>query len=181
MQRRFNRTNNSLLVSGQSLIEVLVSLAIVIVLAISLVTTLLITQRTARTARNNTQASKLAQEYIETTRIIRDRKGFSVFKTPTGDLISGTCYLPDTSNTVSPDNWQLNTCTLPGETKTLGSTIFLRRLEIVPGPATGPSDPDITDKIKVTAKVTYYDGEIAKTISSSTIFSNCVSPTALCN
>ena len=59
------------------MIEVVIGIAVVVVLAISLITTTLITQRTATSAKNNSQATKLAQKTIEEIRITRDRKGFS--------------------------------------------------------------------------------------------------------
>src|SRR3989338_9855914 len=62
---------------GQSLIEVVIGAGISVILAIALISTSLIVQKTARAAKNNTQATKLAQETIEQLRVMRDRKGFA--------------------------------------------------------------------------------------------------------
>lgn len=63
---------------GQSMIEVVIGIAVVVVLAISLITTTLITQKTATSAKNNSQATKLAQQTSEQIRIYRDRNGFNL-------------------------------------------------------------------------------------------------------
>lgn len=62
--------------AGQSLIEVVVSVGIAVILAVSLITTSLISQKSARIAKRNTQATKIAQETTEQVRVFRDRKGF---------------------------------------------------------------------------------------------------------
>src|SRR3989344_6372827 len=87
---------------GQSLIEVVVSLGVIVVLAVSLISTSLITQKTARTAKNNNAATKLTQESIEKIRVFRDRKGFDV-------LTSDPCLMLNSSD-VDPVNWSLSSC-----------------------------------------------------------------------
>ena len=62
---------------GQSLVEVVVSVGIAVMLAISLITTSLITQKSSRAARNNSQATKLVQQTLEQLRVYRDRYGFA--------------------------------------------------------------------------------------------------------
>jgi len=64
--------------TGQSMIEVVIDIAVVVVLAISLITTTLITQKTATSAKNNSQATKLAQQTSEQIRVFRDRNGFNL-------------------------------------------------------------------------------------------------------
>lgn len=92
---------------GQSLIEVLISLGLVVILAVALITASLITQKTARSARNDTQASKLAQENIEEVRVIADRQGFSYLSGKAGS----TCWSipkPDYSGADWANNLALN-------------------------------------------------------------------------
>src|SRR3990172_11075319 len=62
---------------GQSLIEVVVSVGVAVLLAVSLITTSLITQKSSRSARNNSQATKLVQQTLEQLRVYRDRYGFA--------------------------------------------------------------------------------------------------------
>jgi type II secretory pathway pseudopilin PulG len=112
--------------SGQSLIEVIVATAIVVGLAISLVTASLVTQRASRSAKNNTQATKLVQQNIEQMRIYRDRKGYQA--------LSPGCFTLDTSSP-DPANWSLTvlpTCSgsTVGEPVTLESTQFRRKIAI---------------------------------------------------
>ena len=72
--------------SGQSLIEVVIAVGVVVALALSLVTTSLLTQKTSRGARNNIQATKLVQQSIEQVRVFRDRNNLGSFPA------DGTCY-----------------------------------------------------------------------------------------
>ncbi|MEX2028332.1 MAG: type II secretion system protein [Candidatus Curtissbacteria bacterium] len=80
---------------GQSLIEVVVALAVVIMLAVSLVATTLLVQKASKNAQNTTQATKLVQQNIEQVRIFRDRG------------VTGFDALPDSGchklNTVNAD------------------------------------------------------------------------------
>lgn len=108
---------------GQSLIEVVVSLGVAVILAVSLISTSLITQRTARTAKNNNAATKLTQESTEKIRVFRDRQGFIALRT-------GLCLALD-SGDVDPLNWKLNTCVVSsGESLNFNNTNFERKIKI---------------------------------------------------
>jgi len=76
---------------GQTLIEVVVAVGVVVLLAVSLITTNLVTQKTSRSARNTTQATKLAQDYAEKIRIIRDRDGYEYIYIYEDDGKTQTC------------------------------------------------------------------------------------------
>lgn len=144
---------------GQSLIEVVVALSIVSLLAIALITSSLVTQRTSRNATNDTQATKLVQQNIEQIRVFRDRRGFSA-------LVDGACYVLNTSNP-DPAGWTLNACggvTANGEAITLSNTQFTRKVAITTSGANK----------KITVTVNWQDGSNAKTVSNVTILSNCV-------
>lgn len=88
--------------SGQSLIEVVVSIGVAVILAISLITTSLITQKSARSARNNTQATKLVQQTLEQLRVLRDRKGFATFPS----ALTSACFTFNSTDS-DPINWTL--------------------------------------------------------------------------
>ncbi|OGD94076.1 hypothetical protein A2697_03665 [Candidatus Curtissbacteria bacterium RIFCSPHIGHO2_01_FULL_41_44] len=123
---RVNHNKFSILLGGQSLIEVIVATTLVVALAVSLVTVSLVTQRTSRSAKNNTQASKLIQQNLEQIRVYRDRKGFSAIPG------SGICFTLDTSNS-DPSNWSFNTCSGPnatGEPITLENVEFRRKITL---------------------------------------------------
>ena len=107
---------------GQSLIEVVVSLGVIVVLAVSLISTSLITQKTARTAKNNNAATKLTQESIEKIRVFRDRQGFDV-------LTGGSCLVLNSSD-VDPANWILVSGCSTGELVSLNNTNFERKIKI---------------------------------------------------
>lgn len=154
---------------GQSLIEVIIGVGVAVMLAISLITTSLITQRTARSARNNTQATKLAQEYIEQIRVFRDRKGFSA-------LSDGDCLIIVKGSTPEiPDTWSLsntNCQPLPGEDKdgekiTLNGVKFYKSVKIVPE----AGSPTIKRTITVTIRWNETSGENSgeKVVNSQTI------------
>lgn len=146
---------------GQSLIEVVIALAVVVALAISLVTASLVTQRTSRGATSNTEATKLVQENIEQVRVLRDRAGFAA-------LTPGSCEILDTTN-ADPSKWVLVSCSdTDGEKKTLNGTDFLRKISIAdPVPA--------APKKIVTVTVSWTDSGGIQNVSNTTELSNCVS------
>lgn len=69
--------------TGQSLIEVLIAFAITVIIGVGLISANLVTQRASTSARNNTQATKLAQEYVEKIRLFRDVNGYAQLPTTT--------------------------------------------------------------------------------------------------
>ena len=158
---------------GQSLVEVVIALGVVVILAVSLVTTSLVTQRTSRNARNNTQATKLIQQSIENLRVLRDRKGFSAL---VNSSFNGCWKLVSTNS--DPKLWELKNSapdTCP-EIIPLNQTDFSRRI-IIENPS-APLDPNKAKKI--TAEVTWTDiGGIQK-VSNVTNLSNCVSVSVTC-
>lgn len=112
------------------MIEVVVGVGIAVLLGVSLITTTLITQRTARSARNNTQASKLAQEYVEKMRIIRDRQSFDTLVAKVNAANNATCsYINDTDANLIL--WTLVSCSDPrGKALALDKTTFYQRVMI---------------------------------------------------
>ena len=140
---------------GQSLIEVVISISLAAILAISLITTTLVTQRTSQSAKNNTEATKLAQEWVEQLRVFRDRHDFA-------DLDTSKCRL-DTSQP-NPDNWTLQGPICPVDV-VLGTETFHRLLIIAD---TVPFDPN---KRAVTILVTWDEPGGQKEVKHETIFS----------
>ncbi len=144
---------------GQSLIEVMVAMAVITGLAIALVTMSLFSQKTAREARNNTQASKLAQENIEQVRIFRDRQGYSVLSS-----VSDGCYTLNTNNS-DPSTWsfspRFDCLTGTGEKKTPDKTDFYRKIKIESVLATK----------KVTVTVSWTDSSGTQNVTNTTILS----------
>ena len=148
---------------GQSLIEVVVALAIVIMLAISLVATTLLVQKASKNAQNSTQATKLVQQSIEQTRIFRDRNSGSFDSLP-----SSGCYNLNTAD-ANPANWTfsaLSSCSsLPptgAESISLNNTTFRRWIAF-----TKPSD---TEK-KVTVTTLWTDSSGSQQVSNTTFLS----------
>lgn len=83
---------------GQSLLELIISLAIAILVLGALAFAVITSLRNAQLAKNQTQATKLAQEALETIRSLRDRNG-SVDNGNFNDLwntqlrcADGSCY-----------------------------------------------------------------------------------------
>lgn len=108
---------------GQSLIEVVISAGISVILAIALISTSLIVQKTARAAKNNTQATKLAQETIEQLRVMRDRKGFAA-------ITSGDCQGLN-AQADDPSSWNLTSeCGQPVNVEASG-TKFSRKISVI--------------------------------------------------
>ena len=148
--------------SGQSLVEVVVALGVVVALAMSLITASLVTQRTSQQAKNNTQATNLVQQNIEQMRVFRDRRGFDV-------LANGACWTL-TSSDPDPANWSLSS-SCP-ESITLSNTVFSRSIVIANGAN--------SNQRVVTVTVTWTDSGGLQTIQNTTVLSNCLSPGTPC-
>lgn len=144
---------------GQSLIEVVVSLGVAVILAVSLISTSLITQKTARTAKNNNQATKLAQGSIEKVRVLRDRQGFNA-------MPLGLCLMLDSSDP-DPVKWRLNGGCSLGETITSNNTNFTRKIEI--------DDSGVNTKL-VTVTVTWNEPGGAQAVKQQTFLSKWQTP-----
>ena len=151
---------------GQSLIEVVVSVGVAVLLAVSLITTSLITQKSSRSARNNSQATKLVQQTLEQLRVLRDRKGFSVATFP--DAPTPTCF---TFNSTDPEpiNWALisTNCSDPltnSQTITLDTTNFIRKIEMV-------NQGAINEKRLITVTVSWDESGQTRSVKSQTFLS----------
>lgn len=163
MSQTSSLKKQALRLRGQSLVEVVVALGIVIMLAISLVTTTIYVQKSSRAARNTAQATKLVQQSIEQVRIFRDRVGSGF-----DDLPSSGCYKLNSLGE-DPKNWSvsaINPCTAipPGEAETVvfDNTTFYRWLRFA-----SPSN----SKKTVTVNVTWTDSGGLQTVSNSTYLS----------
>lgn len=143
---------------GQSLLEVVISVAIAAILAIALVTTTLITQRTSQSAKNNTEAAKLVQEEIEQIRVFRDRNGYDA-------LVNGNCFIVDTTTSMGEIEWHLYSASCP-ELKQLDKIAFYRKLSI----EDVSSDPTRNTKL-VRVEVSWDDPKGAQSVESETILS----------
>ena len=148
---------------GQSLVEVVVSIGIAVMLAIALITTSLITQKSSRSARNNSQATKLVQQTLEQLRVLRDRKGFSTATFP-----SASTTLCFTFNSTDPDpiNWALtSTVCTDLQTIALGTTDFKRKFEMI-------NEPLVTaEKRLITVTVSWDESGQTRSAKSQTFLS----------
>ncbi|OGE08917.1 hypothetical protein A3A60_01010 [Candidatus Curtissbacteria bacterium RIFCSPLOWO2_01_FULL_42_26] len=138
---------------GQSLIEVVVSAGISVILAIALISTSLIVQKSARAAKNNTQATKLAQESIEQMRVFRDRKGFDA-------LTISTCLALKDADQADISMWSLTE--VAGCSESIAGTFFKREISI--------QDKGINNKL-VTVNIKWSESGGEKFVSSQTILS----------
>lgn len=139
---------------GQTLIEVIIALAVAVILALALITTSLVTQKAARSARNQSQATKLAQEYLEQIRVFRDRNGYTM-------LINGTCVRLNGSD---PASWTLGTSGCP-EPVPLGTSTFYRKFDI-------SDDPVKANQKIVKVIIEWTDQAGPQSITSQTVLTN---------
>ncbi len=142
---------------GLSLIEVVIALAVVVTLAVSLIATSLITQKSSVTARNNSQATKLVQQNIEQVRILRDRRGFNYLAT----ITDSSCYTLNTS-IADPVNWTLDSCST-GEAITFNNVVFTRKIALATIAA---------NKKSITVTVTWTDSGGTQTVNNVTYLSD---------
>lgn len=149
---------------GQSIIEVLIAFGVIVVLGIALVSAGLLTQRTSISARNNTQATKLVQGYLEQVRVIRDIVGYTAFKNAYSDA---TCYVVANSTGSDPSLWSLSpSCTgtapLNGEIVTFNNVSFFRKVTLANTTSTN-RDVNVT--------VTWKEGVNDRVITANTVLS----------
>ena len=151
---------------GQSLIEVVIAMAVIVGLAVALVTTTLVVQKASRTARNNTQATKLVQQNIEQVRIFRDRFGYSLI--PTGTQ----CYKLSTPSS-DPLTWSFPAAFSCGD-KTKAQQIALNNIDffrqIMITEVTDPITGAKTKQVKVS--VSWTDSGGTQSVSNQTILSS---------
>ena len=149
---------------AQSLVEVIVAIGVSVILAVSLVTAVLITQKASRSALNNTQAAKLAQQNIEQTRIFRDRNGFAAFP------VDDTCYTLDNTFDSDPTNWSFVTSLCPvGEKIPLYNMVFIRKIAI-------DTDNDNPNKKLITVTVSWNESGVNRTVTNDTFLTKWESP-----
>lgn len=158
--------------SGQSMIEVVVGLAVATLLAVALISTTLYTQKLSRSAKNNTQASKLAQQAIEQVRVVRDRQGFAALT----NNAPGSCYRVDTVDPNNPSTWVLTAsgCPYAVPLAVTGETAFTRTIVITDGnfPA---------NEKKVTVTVSWTEGATPMTVTNITFLSRtCIGAVSTC-
>lgn len=161
--------------SGQSLIEVLIAFTVSVVIGMALVSAGLATQRASISARNKSQATKLAQQYLEEIRLMRDTGGFPIPSHNANGSVQTYCWTIDTSSGTDPSAWQLirvhtnpNVCNLwnnPGqvvgdEQVSLNNTVYYRRLVFT------QITPNVSSK--VTAKVMWAEGVNNRIVSAET-------------
>lgn len=151
---------------GQSLIEVIVAMALLGIVAVALVATSLFTQKATRTASSQVQATKLGEENIEQMRIFRDRAGFSA-------LVNGDCWKLATPNPNDPNTWKLSNSApdVCPDVFTVGNTAFNRSIKV--------EDGTNANQKKITVTVTWTEGANTKSASSETFLSNALGGLAL--
>ncbi|GEM_PF-6197806 len=144
--------------NGQSLIEVIIGVGVAIMLAISLIMTSLVTQRTARAARNNTQATKLGQEYMEEVRVFRDRRGFDLLPN------TNTCQRLIITGPDPATSWNFADCEIGSPdgdcTTVLNNVVFCRSIEV--------SDTIPLVKKLITVRVKWDEPSGAKEVKTET-------------
>lgn len=153
---------------GQSLVEVVVALGVVIALAVALVTTSLVTQRASRTAKNNTQATKLAQQSIEQMRVFRDRKGFVELVNNTGGCKKLVMPSSDPNPPSPAPGWSISGSSPCPEQIVQDQTTFGRSIVI------SNDSPSSPNRRVVAVTVTWTDSGGLQTVTSTTVLSNCV-------
>lgn len=152
------------------MIEVVVGLAVATLLAVALISTTLYTQKLSRSAKNNTQATKLAQQGIEQVRIVRDRLGFV-------SLTNSACLQVNTPDVNNPSTWTLVSsgapCAQSIAPSVSGDTTFARNIAIANGTN--------ANQKKVTVTVTWTEGSTPMTVTNITFLSNvCTSQPSSC-
>lgn len=161
---------------GQSLIEVLVAFAVSVLVGVALITAGLATQKSSRSAKNETQATKLAQEYLEQARTYRDVNGFAVINA----LTNGNCYTINSTGS-DPTLWTTSACSgaapcnvaspsaLRGEVVTFNNVANVKFCRKILVADTNPADT--THKRKITVEIGWQESGDTKTVTADTVLS----------
>lgn len=145
---------------GQSLMEVVVAMGLVIIAVVALVSTTIFTQKSARSANAQVQATKLAEETIEQMRVLRDRKGYSAI------VIGQPCYM-FFAPTTDLELWKLDPCMPPsGEIISEDNIEFTRKIE------TSEINSGGTVKKQVKVTVSWLESGGTRKVENVTFFSN---------
>lgn len=133
--------------AGQTLIEILIAVAVVMLVLVAIVSRVVDAVANANFARNQVMATRFAQEGIEWTRSQRDRLGWAGFVTALdGDPVT-YCVLDLASNP------QLEAMTPGVCSGTISGTLFSREVEI---DFTDVPDPE-GDFVRVEVRVVWQD------------------------
>lgn len=149
--------NRTKFLSGQSLVEVVVSIGIAVILAISLITTSLVTQKSSRSARNNSQATKLVQEIFEQLRVLRDRRGFGALP----NVGTNTCIDFNADNSI-PSSWSWTAQPSCPYFETIPNSIFSRQIEFLNQGASN-------EKRLITVTVSWGESGQTRSVKSQTV------------
>jgi|SRR3989344_1711601 len=147
---------------AQSLIEVVIAMAVIVGLAVALVTTTLVVQKASRMAKNNTQATKLVQQNIEQVRVYRDRvlDGYNSIPSDSTNCFKILVSDPD------PSKWDFSpsfSCDSDANAELirLDNTDFYRKIKI-----------ELSGLTKiVTVSVSWIDSGGTQSVSNQTILS----------
>lgn len=145
---------------GQSLIEVVIALAVAVIIAVALVGLTVIALRNAQFAKTQNTATRLSQEGVEKTRSWRDNNwvDFSSRKGTTYMLDSSCQFLPSLSCTTTGAS-----CAIAGNENHLVNGQFLRCVTLTDGG---------TDQVNVTVVTKWQDGSGDHESRTETFLSN---------
>lgn len=108
---------------GQTIVELVIALGVIAILAISLVGTNLLTQKTSRSAESEVQATKLVQQGVEEVRIFRDNRGYSLVQTSTTN-----CFKINKPVVSDPNTWTMLSITCYSGVSTTGDPILVDQI-----------------------------------------------------
>lgn len=158
--------------SGQSLLEVIIALGIAVAIIISFTSATINAVRNAQFAKNQNQATKLAQETIEIIRTIRDQDKLVTATAPWSSLWTtnmnslqisgyrGTCYLLNKTNfTMSPI---LGADSCNNSNDEIVEDIFKRKINIT-------DDGTILTKKTISVKISWFDNKGTHSADVTTI------------
>ena len=107
--------------SGQSLLEVVIALAVALLVVIALVRLSVTSIRNATFAKNRALATRFAQEWIEETRQVRDEEGGEFFDAQSANDCDDIGNDPDGRGIFN----RTRDCTLSGDSQTMTVTVVV--------------------------------------------------------
>jgi Tfp pilus assembly protein PilV len=132
---------------GQSLIEVIVTIVVVTLIVTGLTVAVITSMKSAQSSRARSTGAKLTQDGIEKIRNLRD-KGWNTFMTYSGQFCLRDATEPS----------EISSCS----DISVGTLKYRRTVEFVPEAA--------NEKMTVTIKVEWNEGEEIRTSSATTYF-----------
>lgn len=149
---------------GQTLFELVIALAVVVLVITGIVHAVTTAIKNSTFARNKSEATRYAQETLEWVKTERDKKSWSDFTGNALSLTSDSC-MPTLAWPTSP-----SLCDTGSDSNKIQNTIFFREIKVLDANSTSCGSGDTS--CNITVEVFWLDGSTTHTSTLQTRVTN---------